>query len=114
MPCISTKLPMKLEAEKEKRMKERFGEAISLIPGKSESWLMVVFQDEVDLYFQGEKLDSGAFVEVSILGKLSDGPCNALTEAICNILSEELGIPSSKVYIKYEGTTQWGWNGRNF
>ncbi len=114
MPCISTKLPMKLEEEKEKHLKERFGQAISIIPGKSESWLMLTFQDEVDLYFKGQKLEAGAFIEVSIFGQLSAEACDTLTGEICKILEDELNIPPANVYIKYEGTVQWGWNGRNF
>jgi len=37
-----------------------------------------------------------------------------MTEAICSILNEELGIPGDKVYVKYLGTNNWGWNGSNF
>ena len=30
------------------------------------------------------------------------------------ILNEELGIKLSNIYVKYEETNHWGWNGSNF
>jgi hypothetical protein len=41
MPYINTKLSTSLSKEKETALKEQFGKAIALIPGKSESWLML-------------------------------------------------------------------------
>ena len=41
MPFIESKLSVKTTQEQQKTLKERLGQAISLIPGKSESWLMV-------------------------------------------------------------------------
>ena len=41
MPFISTKTNVTVTKEKETQLKERLGQAISIIPGKSESWLML-------------------------------------------------------------------------
>jgi len=41
MPFIDTKTNVTITKEKEKELKERLGKAISIIPGKSESWLML-------------------------------------------------------------------------
>lgn len=51
MPFINTKTNIKISNEKEIAIKERLGQAIAVIPGKSESWLMVGFEDEYSLYF---------------------------------------------------------------
>ena len=40
MPCIETKVNVKIPKEKEESIKSKFGKAIEII-GKSESWLMV-------------------------------------------------------------------------
>ena len=37
-----------------------------------------------------------------------------MTAEICRIMNDELGIPADKVYVKYQGVSDWGWNGRNF
>ena len=46
MPCIHIQTNQKVSAEEEKSLREKFGEAISLFPGKSESWLMFLLEDD--------------------------------------------------------------------
>ena len=58
-----------LDKEKEKRLKERLGEAIRIL-GKSEDWLMVEFVPECNLYFRGSNENLIAYVDVKLLGKL--------------------------------------------
>ena len=114
MPFIGTKITVKLSKEKEEIIKKRLGEAIELIPGKSETFLMVGFEDEYSLYLGGEKLEKGAFIEVKVFGKASKEAFSALTKEICSIYEEELQIPQDKIYVKYEEVENWGWNGSNF
>jgi phenylpyruvate tautomerase PptA (4-oxalocrotonate tautomerase family) len=114
MPFIGSKVSVKITKEKEETIKKRLGEAIELIPGKSETFLMLGFEDEYSLYFSGEKLEKGAFIEVKIFGEASKDAYAKLTEAICNIFEEELEIPQNKIYVKYEEVKDWGWNGKNF
>ena len=75
---------------------------------------MVGFADGYDLYFAGKKLEKGAYVEVSLFGKASSADYDKMTGRICSILSGELGIPASAVYVTYHGLSDWGWNGSNF
>jgi phenylpyruvate tautomerase PptA (4-oxalocrotonate tautomerase family) len=114
MPFIGSKTSVKISKEKEESIKKRLGEAIELIPGKSETFLMVGFEDEYSLYFGGEKLEKGAFIDVKIFGKASKDAYDKLTAAICKIYEEELDIPQNKIYVKYEEVQTWGWNGKNF
>jgi phenylpyruvate tautomerase PptA (4-oxalocrotonate tautomerase family) len=37
-----------------------------------------------------------------------------MTEEVTNIISEELGIDKSNIYVSYYPTDKWGWNGNNF
>lgn len=114
MPCIETKVNVEITKEKEKALKQRFGKAIALLPGKSESWLMLTFQDNCRMYFKGEN-DSGiAFIEVKIFGTTGHDNMERLTAELCHILKEELSIAPDKVYVKYEEVKNWGWNGGNF
>ncbi|MFT8348482.1 phenylpyruvate tautomerase MIF-related protein [Clostridium saccharoperbutylacetonicum] len=114
MPFIGSKISVKISKEKEEIIKTKLGKAIELIPGKSETFLMVGFEDEYSLYFAGEKLEKGAFVEVKIFGKASKDAYANLTAKICKIYEEELEIPQNKIYVKYEEVSDWGWNGKNF
>lgn len=112
MPFINTKTNVPVSKEKEIAVKNRLGQAISLLPGKSENWLMVGFEPETSLYFRGNGDQNIAFVEVSVYGSASKAACDKLTAAITDILREELDI--EQVYIKYGEVEIWGFNGSNF
>ena len=114
MPFINSKVTVSMTEEKKEAVKAKLGKAIEIIPGKSESWLMVGFEDNYDLYFKGNKDDETAFVEVKIFGSASAGVYDQMTGAICSIFNEELGIPQNRIYVKYEEVSNWGWNGGNF
>ena len=114
MPYIETKVSVAISKEKEQRMKERLGQAISLIPGKSEQLLMLRFEDNCRMYFGGTNDAPSAFVEVRILHDSTREAYESMTKAIMAILSEELAIDPARVYIKYSPGDDWGWNGGNF
>ena len=114
MPFINAKVSVKLSDEKMEAIKSKFGKAIELIPGKSENWLMVGFDDEYSLYFKGQKPEKMAFVEVKIYGSANRKAYEQLTAAICTILKEEVDIDADKVYVTYQEIENWGWNARNF
>lgn len=113
MPCIQITTNKTITKEKECILKARLGEAIAILPRKSEQWLMCVFRSDCDMWFQGSQGDM-ALVEVDVFGKLDHEPCSALTAALTEILEQELGIAGDKSYIKYSATPEWGWNGKNF
>jgi phenylpyruvate tautomerase PptA (4-oxalocrotonate tautomerase family) len=114
MPYISTKTNIAITKEKELIIKEKLGKAIGIIPGKSETWLMLSFEGEASLYFQGKNDKPIAFVEVKLFGKADSNSYNKLTSEITNILETELGIEPGKIYVKYEEVSHWGYNGNNF
>lgn len=114
MPFINSKLSMKITKDEEETIKAKLGKAIELIPGKSENWLMVGFEDEYSLYFKGIASEKIAFIEVKIFGSASKSAYDKLTSAICDIYNEVLSIPKDKIYVKYEEVSTWGWNGSNF
>ncbi len=113
MPFIDSKITVPVTQEKRDAIKSQLGTAISIM-GKSESFLMVGFEDNYDLYMGGNKLEKGAFVSVSLFGNASSSAYDKMTAEICRIYEEQLGIPGDKVYITYTGVSDWGWNGRNF
>ena len=114
MPFIDSKVSVKVTKEQETELKSRLGQAISLIPGKSESWLMVGIEDEYHLYFRGEDSEPMAFIEVSIFGGPNRDAFEKMTAEITKIYGDVLGIAADHMYIKYSATTDWGWNGSNF
>lgn len=113
MPYIHTKTNVSISVEKEVVLKTEFGKAISLIPGKSERWLMLNFTDSEHIWFAGDN-SPAAMLEVEIFGKASDLAYDSLTQKLTEIISAELAISPSRVYVKYEEIEHWGWNSSNF
>ncbi len=113
MPFIDSKITLKVSEEKKETIKSRLGKDISVL-GKGETYLMVGFEDDYTLYMGGNKLEKGAYVAVRLLGNASKDAYSKMTEKICNIYNEELGIPGTNVYVTYLGLSDWGWNGSNF
>lgn len=113
MPFIDSKITLPVPQEKREVLKSELGKAISLL-NKPESFLMVGFEDNYDLYMAGKKLEKGAYVAVSLLGNASSAAYENMTAKICELYEKELGIPGNAVYVTYQGINDWGWNGRNF
>ena len=47
MPFIGTRVNIVLDEDKRERLKNRWDQAITLLPGKSPQWLMAGFEDGV-------------------------------------------------------------------
>ncbi len=114
MPFIDVKITKKLSESQKNGIKYKLGEAISLFPGKDESWLMCSVTDDAKIWFRGNNSEDSAFVEVKLFGDINKGKADSFTASVCDYLSQELGVSPSRVYIRYEGGTDWGWNGSNF
>ena len=114
MPMITTKTTAEISKEQEIALKSKLGKAIAILPGKSEQWLMVSFEDNCRMYFKGDNSNPLAFVEVKVYGKISPSAADGLTAKICDIFDSVLGIAPADVYVKYEEVSMWGWNGGNF
>lgn len=113
MPFISTKTNIEISKEREASIKQKLGKAIELVPGKSEAWLMLAFEDKVSMYFKGQADKPIAFVEVKLFGGANAIAYDKLTAAITKILNEELSIDPAQIFVKYEEVKTWGWNGGN-
>lgn len=74
MPYINTSTNIKITDEKREKLKVRLGRAIENL-GKSESWLMLGFDDEKPMYFKGDSSSPMAFVDISVFGKSTDDGC---------------------------------------
>ena len=113
MPFINTKYSSDITATQEQELKSALGNAVSTL-GKSESWLMLGFEQNCSLYFRGEKSEKIAFIEVSLLGDAPKSSYDSFTAELCGIYNKVLGVPEDNIYIKYSPTSVWGWNGGNF
>ena len=113
MPFIDVKTNVELTSEKKEELKAELGKAITAIPGKSESWLMVKIEDKADMWFKGDDSPCVMF-DTSIFGLASNSAYDDLTARLCKLANDILGVSPSRSYVKYNEIDHWGWNNMNF
>ena len=113
MPFIHTRVNKPVTPAQEEQMARDMGKAITLL-GKSEQWLMLHFEENCRLYFRGGNDQALAFINVKLLGTSGRPRYNDLTQELTRIVSDALDISPDGVYVAYDETDFWGWNGANF
>lgn len=115
MPFINVKTNADLTQERMENIKSELGNAITVFPGKSESWLMVAIEDKVPMWFKGKSERTIVYAEVKIFANdITPSIANAMTAEMTEILSAGTGASPSDIYITYSACKDWGWNGGNF
>lgn len=113
MPYIDLKTNIDLDHNQIEIIKKLLGREITLIPGKTERWLMTRVSGSENMSFAGTN-EPCVMAEVSIFGSADDDAYAALTASLSEKLRIALNIPKSRIYIKYQEISKWGWNGDNF
>ncbi len=113
MPFIHTRVNRPIDAQTEKELSRRLGQAVSLL-GKSENWLMLQFDENCRMYFKGDCSKPVAFMSVKLYGKAGKNAYQQFTAEATRILGSVLSVPADQVYVEYEETEHWGWQGANF
>lgn len=112
MPFIVVKVSCPVTAEQETALKTRFGKAISLIPGKSEEYLLLEFEDNCRLWLRGRNEPPVAYIEAAIFGNEDHRGFDDFTAEATKAVAEVLSVPPDRVYIKFEDIAVWGVAGR--
>lgn len=79
--------------------------------GKPEEFFMGAFAPGVEMIFAGSSAPM-ACVELKALG-LPGQKTRALSRLLCDLVESKLGVPKSRIYIKFHDVSRgmWGWNG---
>ena len=107
MPFIDVKASCEITREQELKLKTELGKLISLIPGKSESVLMISFTDRCRLWFAGEQEGPIAMVKTMIFGSAAREDASAYGNAVAELFRQTLGV--QHIYCKLEDGTDWSW-----
>lgn len=113
MPFITLKTNKNIDEESKKYLKNQFGNLITLLPGKSEEWLMVSLDGNLDMYFKGTNAPL-CMVEVKTYGENTKKSMEDFTSNITVLVSKVLNIKPERIYISYFSTPNWGFDGSNF
>ena len=112
MPFIDLKTTAKITKEDEATLTRELGEKIALLPGKTEEWLMLNFSDECRMAFRGTATPDVAYLEVNLFGASTEEAYERLTAALTETVNRVLGVPSDRIYVKYEEKGCLQWTGR--
>ena len=115
MPCIQIKTNAAVSEETAQALKSQLGTIITRLPEKTEDWLMVTLEDNCRMWFRGESEKPLAIVEVKVFGQAIDPEgSEKMTQDVCALFQNLLGVDPKDLYIRYIATPEWGWNGGNF
>lgn len=111
MPFIKAKISCPVSPEQELKLKTGMGKAIELVPGKSEEYLLLEFEDMSRLWLRGKNDEPIAYIGAAIFGNEPHYGYHVFTAEVTNLFSNVLSIRPEHIYIKYEDITAWGVQG---
>jgi phenylpyruvate tautomerase PptA (4-oxalocrotonate tautomerase family) len=97
-----------------RKILERSSKLIASELGKPEEFVMLALEPSVKMLFAGND-DPVAFLELKSIG-LPGQKTKQLSQRLCELIEEELGIAKERVYVKFIDVQRgmWGWNGGVF
>lgn len=111
MPYIETALSQPLDHAHKETLKSALGELISIIPGKSESVLMIHIKDQAELFFAGEKDEPMAYMVIKLFKESAFEHKAAFTEKVFALMEQEFGVSGDNFFLNIETHECWGYGG---
>lgn len=114
MPLLKLETNAPLDEEQRQPLLAALSKTVSEIVGKPEQYVMVTFHPGTAL--MSGKADHAAFVDVRSIGGLGGSVTRELSQKICAVLNERLGLSPDRVYLNFTDVpaANWGWNGNTF
>ena len=107
MPFVQLNLGKKLNEEQKNSLQLKVGEIMPLISGKNIKNTIQQIIDDCSLYSGGEKIE-GAYVEARLYLPATKEDKTAWSNAISQLLIEDLGIKAEQIYLNIVEMTEWG------
>jgi phenylpyruvate tautomerase len=114
MPLLRLETSVALPEDKRKALLAALSKAVAETIGKPEQYV-VVSASPAAMLMSGKPGD-GAFVDLRSIGGLSDEVNRKLSQQVCRLLKDSLGISPDRVYLNFTDVDagNWGWNGSTF
>ncbi|MFP4364889.1 MAG: phenylpyruvate tautomerase MIF-related protein [Spirochaetia bacterium] len=112
MPYITIQTTVKADSPAE--FCKKVSALTAKLLGKPESYVQVAISKPEAMTFGGTT-DPAAFLEVKSIG-LPEGSTRVISEKLCALVEDELGIPQNRIYIEFANAQghMWGWDGKTF
>ena len=114
MPLLKLETTVPLSEENGKPLLAALSKGVAGTTGKPEQYVMVTISHAAIL--MSGKAGDAAFVDVRGIGGLNAETNRKLSQQICNVLEDSLGIAPDRVYLNFTDVEagNWGWNGNTF
>jgi len=114
MPLLKLETTVVIPEDKRSALLASLSKIVTESTGKPEQYVMVTVTQNAIL--MSGKPDSAAFVDVRGIGGLNAGVNQRMTQQICQLLSDTLGIAPDRTYLNFTEVPaeNWGWNGDTF
>jgi phenylpyruvate tautomerase PptA (4-oxalocrotonate tautomerase family) len=114
MPLLKLETTVVLSDEKRKNLLAALSKTVAGVLGKPEQYVMAT-ASHAAILMSGQAGDA-AFVDLRSIGGLTDDVNRKLSQQICKLLSDALGISPDRTYLNFTDMKagHWGWNGSTF
>jgi phenylpyruvate tautomerase len=114
MPLLKLETTVVVSEDKRKALLASLSRAVAGTIGKPEQYVMVTVSQAAIL--MSGKAGDAAFVDIRSIGGLTDEVNHKLSQQVCQLLHDSLGVPPDRVYLNFTDVdaASWGWNGSTF
>src|SRR5512137_823390 len=114
MPLLKLETTVVLADDKRKTLLASLAKALAETTGKPEQYVMVTAIQSAML--MAGKPGDAAFVDIRGIGGLSGDVNRQLSQKVCRLLNESLGVPQNRIYLNFTEfeASKWGWQGNTF
>ena len=114
MPLLKLETTVVLTDDQRKALLPSLSRILAETTGKPEDYVMITLSQSAIL--MSGKPGDAAFVDVRGLGGLSGDVNRRLSQKVCRLLNESLGVPQGRIYLNFTEleASNWGWKGNTF
>lgn len=114
MPLFSITTNKAIGEKERTALADAASKLVSEMLGKPERYVMVLVNAGETMRFAGSD-EPCAYVELKSLG-LPEDKTGEYSAKLCELVDEQTGIPTDRVYIEFSGPARhlWGWNATTF
>ena len=114
MPLLRLDTTVALSDDKRKALLASLSQIVAETIGKPEQYVMVTISPAA-IGMSGKPGDA-AFVDVRSIGGLGGEVNRQLSQKVCRLLNESLGVAQERIYLNFTEVEagNWGWKGNTF
>ncbi len=114
MPLLRLETTVVLTEDKQQTLLASLSKILAETTGKPEDYVMIAV-NQAAMLMAGKPGDA-AFVDIRGIGGLSGDVNGRLSQKLCRLLNESLGVSQNRIYLNFTEfkASNWGWQGNTF